>query len=64
MGQRKKQRYGKMVRVRSRLPIKVRLVRRGATNFVAPWIIGGFTPTSPKLVTEAIKGVAYKVCNY
>ena len=47
MGQRKKQGCRKIERAGSRLPIKVGLVRRGATDFTAPWMIGGFTATSP-----------------
>ena len=64
MGQRKKQGCRKKERAGSRLPIKVGLVRRGATNFTAPWMIGGFTATSLSSVTDETKGVAENVCNY
>ena len=47
MGQRKKQGCREKERAGSRLPIKVGLVRQGATDFTAPWMIGGFTATSP-----------------
>ena len=47
MGQKKKQGCREKERVGSRLPIKVGLVRQGATDFTAPWMIGGFTATSP-----------------
>ena len=64
MGERKKQGFRKIERAGSRLPIKVGLVRRGATYFTAPWMIGGFAATSLLSVTEDTKGVADKVCNY
>ena len=47
MGQRKKQGCRKIEWTGSRLPIKVGLVRRGATDFTAQCMIGGFTATSP-----------------
>ena len=47
MGQRKKQGCREKARAGSRLPIKVGLVRQGATDFTEPWMIGGFTATSP-----------------
>ena len=47
MGQRKKQGCRKIERAGSRLPIKVGVVRRGAIDFIALWMIVGFIATSP-----------------
>ena len=47
MGQRKKQGGRKIERAGSRFPIKIGLVRQGATDFTALWMIRGFTTTSP-----------------
>ena len=46
MGQRKKQGCRKIEQAGGRLPIKAGLVGRGATDFIAPWMIGGIIATS------------------
>ena len=47
MGLRKKREYRKVDRTGSKRPIQAGLVGRGATDFIAPWMIWGFTAMSP-----------------
>ena len=64
MGLRKKQGCRKIERTGSKRPIQAGLVGNGATDFLAPWMIWGFTATFPSSVTEETKGIADKACNY
>ena len=61
MGLRKIQECNKIKRIGSKRPIKVGLVERSATNFLAPWMIGSLTEES---VTKETKRIVDKACNY